>query len=111
MTATDMRPEAIERRLRRASEISVLRPPFPPQIDMGPEAVERRLRDVGQLHALERALRPTRVQSSIGNPGGSPVVLPPRGQAVADVEEDASEDDRGDRPDDLQSDVARRRRE
>jgi hypothetical protein len=52
-----MSPEAIERRLREASRLSVLIPPFPPQIDMSPAAIERRLREVAQLYALERRLR------------------------------------------------------
>ena len=55
--AVDMSPEAINRRLREASRLSLLVPPFPPRVDMGPEAIGRRLREVAQLYAVERRLR------------------------------------------------------
>ena len=57
MTVPDMSAEAVELRLREASRLSDLLPPFPPAVDMGPEALERRLREVAELHALERRLR------------------------------------------------------
>lgn len=53
----DMSPEAITQRLREASLLSDLNPPFPPQIDMSAQGVERRLREVAELFALARRLR------------------------------------------------------
>jgi hypothetical protein len=52
-----MSPAAIERRLREASRLSVLTPPFPPRVDMSPAAIERRLREVAQLFHLNSTLR------------------------------------------------------
>jgi hypothetical protein len=57
MAGVDMSPEAVERRLREASRLSVLRLHYPPRVDMSPQEVERRLREVAQLYALERRLR------------------------------------------------------
>lgn len=58
----DMTPEAIERRLREASRLAVLTPPFPPAIDMSADAIATRLKEAAQLWALERRLR--RAQSA-----------------------------------------------
>jgi hypothetical protein len=61
--SVDMRPEAIDRRLREMSQLSVLRPPFPSSVDMSAGAVESRLRELSQLFAFGQKLRtlmPTR---------------------------------------------------
>jgi len=52
----DMSPEAVERRLREASRLSVLKLPYPPRVDMSSEGVTRRLREVAQLYALAQKL-------------------------------------------------------
>lgn len=55
--AVDMSPEAVSGRLREASRLSVLRPPYPARVDMSPRGVAGRLREVAQLYALEQRLR------------------------------------------------------
>jgi hypothetical protein len=64
--AVDMSPEAITRRLREASRLGDLRPPFPPRVDMSAAGIERRLREVAALHALAHQLRGPGVPSPPG---------------------------------------------
>jgi hypothetical protein len=53
----DLSPAEVDRRLREASRLAVLTPPFPPAIDMSAGSVALRLREAAQLFGLERRLR------------------------------------------------------
>lgn len=52
----DMSPEAIDRRLRLAAELSAGLTPATPRVDMSPEAIDRRLREASELAAACAAL-------------------------------------------------------
>lgn len=56
MTTVDMSPEAVAARLREASRLSQLPPPFPVRVDMSDQGVGLRLREVAQLYVLGRRL-------------------------------------------------------
>ncbi len=51
-----MTPEAVGARLREASRLSQLPPPFPVRVDMSDEGVALRLREVAQLYVLGQRL-------------------------------------------------------
>jgi len=51
-----MSPEAVGARLREASRLSQLPPPFPVRVDMSDQGVALRLREVAQLYVLGRRL-------------------------------------------------------
>lgn len=56
----DLSPAKIDGRLREASRLAVLTPPFPLAIDMSAGAIALRLREAAQLFRLEHRLRQRR---------------------------------------------------
>ena len=66
--AMDMSSAAIDGRLREASRMSNLVPPFPLRVDMSAAAIDLRLREVSQMHALERQLRAMRPRANGADP-------------------------------------------